>query len=166
MAEEEITKELSRPPVASQRAGYHERIIDMDQVADEQFIPQFAVEEFNISVLPRILWLDKHRRDSEPLVPTLQPDAKMIHDLGPYALTHSANAGLEKPPSHYGIFGDLGFERRRDCQSNAQIMRNASPALAINSNTAIFASTGELHSHEVVGRGYHSTQGEPDWELP
>ena len=46
----------------------------------------------------------------------------------------------------------LSFERRRDRHSIARIMSNARPALAINSSTAIFGSTGSPHSHEVVGQ--------------
>jgi hypothetical protein len=54
-----------------------------------------------------------------------------------------------KALSYDGALENLGFERRRDPQSNAQmIMSNARPTSAISSNTAIFASTGIPHSHE------------------
>lgn len=47
-------------------------------------------------------------------------------------------------------FGDLDFERRRECHANAKVTRNVSPAPAIISSTAIFAFTGALHSQEVT----------------
>jgi hypothetical protein len=56
----------------------------------------------------------------------------------------------------YDGLGDLGFDRRRNRHSTAQIMSHASPALAINSITAIFGSTGSPHFHEVAGK--HSTR--------
>ena len=46
--------------------------------------------------------------------------------------------------------GYLGFEARRSSLSNAQIMTNASPAPAIPSNTATFASMGAPHPHGSV----------------
>jgi hypothetical protein len=58
--------------------------------------------------------------------------------------------GTGKAACYMGALGDFGRERRRECQSNAQGMSNASPALTINSNTAIFASIGAPDSHELV----------------
>jgi hypothetical protein len=48
----------------------HPRLVQrIEEFAVEQFIPQFSVEGFDRSVLPRTPWLDKQRRDGEPIVP-------------------------------------------------------------------------------------------------
>jgi hypothetical protein len=48
----------------------HPRLVQhIEELAVEQFVPQFSVEVFNMSIHPRILMLDKQRRDGEPLVP-------------------------------------------------------------------------------------------------
>src|SRR5215470_1989147 len=48
----------------------HPRLVQrIEEFAVEQFVPQFAVEGFHISILPRTPWLDTQRRDGEPLVP-------------------------------------------------------------------------------------------------
>ena len=54
-----------------------------------------------------------------------------------------SRCGTRKAPKYYDALGDLDFERRRECQSNAQIMRSASPPPTAASN-AVLASMEHL----------------------
>jgi hypothetical protein len=48
----------------------HPRLVQrIEALAVERCIPQFSVEGFDISLLPRTPWLDTQRRDGELLVP-------------------------------------------------------------------------------------------------
>jgi hypothetical protein len=56
----------------------------IEEFAIEQFIPQFSAEGFDIAILPRTPWLDKQRRDGEPLVPpSRHPGNKLWAVIGP-----------------------------------------------------------------------------------